>query len=101
PAQRSEKPRRRVQPRVHASFGRVDGRMGPMADPRPDPRGLSAGDGEQAARDAERVRSAFFASVSDELRAPLALMVVPLAEALADPDEPLGETQRERIELAH
>jgi signal transduction histidine kinase/DNA-binding response OmpR family regulator/serine phosphatase RsbU (regulator of sigma subunit) len=47
----------------------------------------------------DRAKTAFFTNVSHELRTPLTLLLGPSEDALTDTDEPLGPTQRRRVEV--
>ncbi|MBC7545008.1 MAG: hypothetical protein H7338_19970, partial [Candidatus Sericytochromatia bacterium] len=57
---------------------------------------------QRAAKLAEldRAKTAFFSNVSHEFRTPLTLILGPLADALADREDPLSANQRERFEMA-
>ena len=48
----------------------------------------------------DRAKTAFFSNVSHEFRTPLTLMLGPIADSLADVEEPLPPRQHERIEVA-
>jgi DNA-binding response OmpR family regulator len=48
-----------------------------------------------------RLTKALLETIAHELRTPLALLLSPLEEALAEDEEPLGPRPRERIALAH
>ena len=48
----------------------------------------------------DRAKTTFFSNVSHELRTPLTLIAGPIDDLLQDTDEPLGDDQRERLEIA-
>lgn len=47
----------------------------------------------------DRAKTTFFTNVSHELRTPLTLLLGPAADALEDQNEPLGDKQRDRVEV--
>ena len=53
-----------------------------------------------ALADIDRAKTAFFSNVSHEFRTPLTLMLI-LEDELAETDDPLPPTRRERLEIAH
>ena len=48
----------------------------------------------------DRAKTTFFSNVSHELRTPLTLIAGPIEDLLQDTHEPLGEAQRQRLEIA-
>jgi signal transduction histidine kinase/DNA-binding response OmpR family regulator len=55
----------------------------------------------EALAELDRAKTTFFSNVSHEFRTPLALMLGPAEDALAETHEPLPPRQRERIEIVH
>eukprot|EP00762_Andalucia_godoyi_P008358 ANDGO_07372.mRNA.1 Sensor histidine kinase TmoS len=49
----------------------------------------------------DHAKTVFFSNISHELRTPLNLMLGPLADALADTQNPLARMQRERMEMVN